>query len=254
MLANPILDGVTEKENILKEKNITEEDPIFRREFLGEWGVYDTEGLVFKTRQYKDELDFVPNEIIGGIDYGEQAYNGIVILAYNTHQKKGHVIYEDKFNRSNLTEFEERLKLAEAAAIKVINQHSLPVERFAFYVDTNEPMISNELSSKGHRVYPAYKHDRQFAIEQLSDLMRNGHLTIKKGDHVDQECDQILWPRDEATSAIIYNKGFDEDSGIHPDIIMALLYASRQFCFDCGYDGGAEVKSKETRYGSILPN
>jgi len=243
-------------QTICEEKGVTMDSPYIRREYLGEWGVYDTESQVFKTRHYWDPttpLPFTPNEIIGGVDYGEQAYNAIILIAYNTFQKKGVVIHEDKFNRSNLTEFENRLKIAEDKGRAIIKQYDLAEDRFAFYVDTNEPIISNELSSKGHRVYPAYKYDKQFAIEQLADLLRKGLITIIKDGPFDEECDQILWPRDDQTDAIIYNKGFDEDQGIHPDIAMALLYASRQFCFDCGIEGGAQVKEKEYRYGEQLP-
>ena len=55
--------------------------------------------------------------------------------------------------------------------------------------------------------------------------------------------DSILYKRDEATDAILPE--LDEDLGIHPDAMMALLYASRQYFHDIGLDAGGESKEKK---------
>jgi hypothetical protein len=68
-------------------------------------------------------------------------------------------------------------------------------------------------------------------------------MVIPAKGALDDEMDSILYKRDEGTDAIIPE--LDEDLGIHPDIMMALLYASRQYFHDLGIEAGGESKEKK---------
>ena len=79
------------------------------------------------------------------------------------------------------------------------------------------------------------------AIEQLAEWCRLGRIVIPEGGELADEFEQILHPRDEQDNIL---PGMDDS--YHPDITMALLYAFRQFLFDCGEDLGGESKNKQS--------
>ena len=82
------------------------------------------------------------------------------------------------------------------------------------------------------------------AIEQLAEELRTGRMVIPLHGALDDEMDSILYKRDEGTDAILPE--LDEDLGIHPDAMFALLYASRQYFHELGLSTGGESKDKQT--------
>ncbi len=70
------------------------------------------------------------------------------------------------------------------------------------------------------------------------------YLVLKLQGAVDEGMDSILYKRDEGTDAILPE--LDEELGIHPDDMMALLYASRQYFHDLGIEAGGQSKDKKT--------
>jgi hypothetical protein len=79
------------------------------------------------------------------------------------------------------------------------------------------------------------------AIEQLADYCRSGKIVIPENGAIADEYEQTLYKRDD-----LDNITSEIDDSYHPDITMALLYASRQFFFDCGEETGGESKNKQT--------
>jgi hypothetical protein len=65
-------------------------------------------------------------------------------------------------------------------------------------------------------------------------------MNIEDGE-VANEFEQTLYKRDDQD-----NITSELDEGYHPDITMALLYASRQYFYDCGLDAGGESGNKKT--------
>ena len=228
-------------------KGVTRESSFIQREYYGTMGAYDTEAQVFKGRQTytipanPETLNFT--NICIGVDFGFSDYNAVVTLAYNKNARQAWILRENKFNHSDITGIVNVIKEHDEAAKELLMKKGLNPE-VDIFCDNNEKSIIAELKRNyGVRAYPAWKHDKAMAIEQLAEELRTGRMVIPAKGALDDEMDSILYKRDEGTDAIIPE--LDEDLGIHPDIMMALLYASRQYFHDLGIEAGGESKEKK---------
>ena len=228
-------------------KGVTRESSFIQREYYGTMGAYDTEAQVFKGRQTytipanPETLNFT--NICIGVDFGFSDYNAVVTLAYNKNTRQAWVLRENKFNHSDITGIVNVIKEHDEAAKELLMKKGFNPE-VDIFCDNNEKSIIAELKRNyGVRAYPAWKHDKAMAIEQLAEELRTGRMVIPAKGALDDEMDSILYKRDEGTDAIIPE--LDEDLGIHPDIMMALLYASRQYFHDLGIEAGGESKEKK---------
>lgn len=244
MRDNPYIPNVNEAlEDICRKKGLTMDSPLIQREYLG-LIVYDTEALVYKGYStYSGAIPntFIPERVYIGVDFGFSDYNAIVAVAANTTQKKAYVLSEEKFNKATVTDIVDAVNRAMNKSKDFIIQRNKNVDINScinIFCDTNEKSIAYEL----YQTYRlpancAYKYDKDMAIEQLAEWMRNGTLSIPKDGVIANECEQTVHPRDVETDAIL--PGYDDDV-FHPDALDALLYASRQFAFDIGDDTGGQ--------------
>lgn len=247
MKDNPFIPNVdAEIKRICAEKGLTEDSPLIQREYYGRIA-YDTEAQIFKGfKTYSGDVPeaFVPDHIYGGNDFGFSDYNGVVQLVGNVETKQGFVIFEKKFNKSTITEIinQTRTGFEEATMFALKRNKGFDLSNRGIYTDDNEKSIAYEMhTTYGLPAWTAYKYDRDMAIEQLSEWCRTGRIIIPENGQIADEFEQILHPRDEQDNIL---PGMDES--YHPDITMALLYAFRQFLFDCGEDLGGESKNKKT--------
>ena len=247
MADNPFIPDVDAEINrICEEKGLTKESPLIQREYFG-LIAYDTEAQIFKDfKTYVGEVpdSFIPDHLYGGNDFGFSDFNGIVQIAGNVAEKRGYVIFEKKFNKSRVTEIIDQTKkgFEEATMFAINRNHSFDLSNRGIYTDDNEKSIAYEMNvTYGLPAWTAYKYDRDMAIEQLAEWCRTGRILIPEGGELADEFEQILHPRDEQDNIL---PGMDDS--YHPDITMALLYAFRQFLFDCGEDAGGESGNKKT--------
>ena len=234
MLDNPFIPNprkLIEEEAANKGMGIN--TPFIRREYFGEF-VADLEAIVFKDyKSYKelpDLTDFNPIGINIGGDYGYKDYNGIVTVIYN--KEKAIVLKEDKFNKANVSKIIEKMLSHYDFAVGLNKKYgwNIPVK---IYADYNEESITKELMIK-YKVpaFNCYKYDKAYAIEKLAEMSRTGRLLVPEGGLCADEMEQTLYDRDAKTDAIISELSDD----YHPDILMALLYASRRMFYDMGLD------------------
>ena len=234
MLDNPFIPNprkLIEEEAANKGMGIN--TPFIRREYFGEF-VSDLEAIVFKDyKTYKelpDLIDFNPIGINIGGDYGYKDYNGIVTVIYN--KEKAIVLKEDKFNKANVSKIIEKMLSHYDFALGLNKKYgwNIPVK---IYADYNEESITKELMIK-YKVpaFNCYKYDKAYAIEKLAEMSRTGRLLVPEGGLCADEMEQTLYDRDAKTDAIISELSDD----YHPDILMALLYASRRMFYDMGLD------------------
>ena len=247
MFKNPyISDPQLMIQDICNEKGLTVDSPLIQREFFGKIA-YDTEAQVFKGyKVYKGPVpsDFIPDHIYEGVDFGFSDYNGIVVLAANVMQRRAYVIFERKFNKSTITEIIEKVREGFENGKRFIIERNpnADLSNCNIFTDSNEKSITYELSQKyGLPAYCAYKYDKAMAMEQLADDCRTGRIQNIEGGEVANEFEQTLYKRDD-----LDNITSELDEGYHPDITMALLYASRQYFYDCGLEAGGESKNKQT--------
>ena len=247
MFKNPyIADPQLMIQDICNEKGLTIDSPLIQREFFGKIA-YDTEAQVFKgykVYQGTVPLDFIPTHIYTGVDFGYADYNGIVTMAANVDQKRAYIIFERKFNKATVSMIIDAVREGFECGKRFLIERNpnADLSNCNIFTDTNEKSITYELSQTyGLPAYCAYKYDRALAFETLAEYCRTGRILNIEGGEVANEFEQTLYKRDD-----LDNITSELDEGFHPDITMALLYASRQFFFDCGLDAGGESANKKT--------
>ena len=245
MLDNPFIPNPRKLiETEAADKGMGIDTPFIRREYFGEF-VSDTEAIVFKDyKTYKgkpDLADFNPIGINIGGDYGYKDYNGIVTVIYN--KEKALVLKEDKFNKANVSKIIEKMLSHYDYAVSLNNKYgwNVPIK---IYADYNEESITKELMIKYQvPAFNCYKYDKAYAIEKLAEMARTGKLLVPENGLCADEMDKTLYDRDPKTDAIISELSDD----YHPDILMALLYASRRMFYDMGLDVKYKIQEGEEK-------
>ena len=247
MRDNPFIKNVEEEiTRVCDEKGVTPDSPFIQREYFGKIA-YDTEAQVFKGyKVYNGQVppSFIPTHIYEGVDFGYADYNGIVTLAANVEQRQAYIIYERKFNKATVSDIINSVRegFENGKRFLLERNPNTDLSNCQIFTDTNEKSITYELSQTyGLPAYCAYKYDKALAIEQLAEECRTGRVMNIEGGEVANEFEQTLYKRDD-----LDNITSELDDGFHPDITMALLYASRQYFYDCGIEAGGESKNKQT--------
>lgn len=228
-------------EELCKNKGITRDAPFIRREYYGEIGAYDTEAQVmkgYKTYGKDAPLDFVPEKVAIGIDWGFSDNNAIIALAYNN--EKARVIEERKFNRASVSEIIKQVQEVYSNSKKFLieNNKNSNISDVSLYCDTNAKEIVYELYTvQKLPAYCAYKYNKQLAISQMSEFCRTGQIVVPADGILSDEFDRILYKRDDEDNILTE---IDEDL-YHGDAFYALLYAVRQMWFDTGHELGGQA-------------
>ena len=249
MFENPYIPNAEEQlEKICEEKGLTEESDFIQREYFGVIA-YDTEAQVFKGYQTYEEIpeDFMPTDVVIGVDFGFSDYNGVVSLAFNRNTMECYAFHENKFNKSTSTaviecikNHYENAKMFMVDRAKKLNK-DVDLSDITIVTDSNEKTICYELSvNEKLPAYPCYKYDKVMAISQLSDWCRTGKIKVPKDGYLAEEFDMTVYKRDDND-----NITSEIDDSYHPDIADALLYASRQMWFAVGAEGGGISKDQK---------
>lgn len=227
-------------EELCKNKGITKDAPFIQREYYGVIGAYDTEAQVmvgYKTYNTDTPLDFVPDKVAIGIDWGFSDNNAIIALAYNN--EKSRVIEERKFNRASVSEIIKQVQEVYSNSKKFLieNNKNANIADVSLYCDTNAKEIVYELYTvQKLPAYCAYKYNKQLAISQMSEFCRTGQIVVPADGILSDEFDRILYKRDDEDNIL---PEIDEDL-YHGDAFYALLYAVRQMWYDTGHELGGQ--------------
>ena len=249
MFENPYIPNPEEQlQKICEEKGLTEESDFIQREYFGVIA-YDTEAQVFKDYKTFETVpeDFMPTDIVIGVDFGFSDYNGVVSLAFNKDTMECYAFNENKFNKSTssaviecVKNHYENAKLFMVDRAKKLNKDA-DLTNITIVTDSNEKAICYELSMNNKLpAYPCYKYDKVMAISQLSDWCRTGKIKVLKDGYLAEEFDMTVYKRDDND-----NITSEIDDSYHPDIADALLYASRQMWFAVGAEGGGISKDQK---------
>ncbi len=218
-----------------KKRGISEDDPFIKREYFGDMEAFDTETQVFKDYKTYNQLpsDIIPTNIYIGVDFGFSDFNGVVALVADANKRKAFVFNnEKKFNKSSVSDIAKAITDTREEVLKwaLSKNPKFELNKLQVITDTNEKSISYELvTTYGIKnVFTAYKYDKQEAISQLSEWLRNGTITIPENGECANECENTMYKRDDNDNILA---DIDDDL-FHPDIMDALLYVSRQYAFD----------------------
>lgn len=248
MIDNPFIpDAIGEIRRICNLKGVTEEHSLIQREYFGKIA-YDVEAQTFAGFQFynPDNLENVlweikPNQIYIGNDYGWTANNAIIGLAANTETQRGVVFFEAKFNKATVTNIVEQNKKALQAGTDILIRFNAELNNIGIYGDTSDQSIIYEMSQTyGLPAYRCYKYDRDSAIAQLAEECRTGRILVPDNGVLADEFAQTLYKRDDDDNLTTEL----DDETFHPDAIFALLYASRQYFFDCGLRDDGELNGE----------
>ena len=238
---NPYIPNYSEFiEELCKNKGITKDAPFIQREYYGVIGAYDTEASVFKdykTYNADEPLDFVPEKVYIGIDWGFEDNNSIIALAASN--EKARVIEERKFNRASISEIIKQIGEVYSNSKKFLieNNKNANISDVNIYCDTNNKELIYELYSvQKLPAYCCYKYNKAMAISQMSEFCRTGQIVVPEDGILADEFDRTLYKRDEEDNVL---SEIDDDL-FHPDSVFALLYAVRQYWFDYGKPLGGE--------------
>ena len=247
---NPfIVDYKTVLDDIKAKKGLTDNSPLFIREYLGRI-CYDDDAMVFRMsdsniytdeqlRQWVDSQPTADIKFTAGLDYGFSDSDAFVIICYSESSNEKFVLYEYKMNRTGITELATAIK---EGINKVINnpifnkqkimyngpfQETTPdIDKFFYiYCDTNEQKISVELRNQyGLNTNNAYKYDKGLAIELLQEEIRRGDFKLpSKSSIFYDESLKTIWKRDDNDNL---TREIDDDA-YHPDMMDAIIYALR---------------------------
>ena len=239
-LDNPFIPN---RENVIsdvcRENGCTEDSAFIQREYKGILGVYDSDAMIFKG--YKTH-SLTPEQIkttvwdrcYVSVDWGFNDHASIVVSVVSG--KNMYVIW-DWAKRGCATS--DTMKMVKETYDKYNGE--LKLKRAPMVIcDTNPKENVYELAKTyGLPAYSAYKHNKDMAIDQLACWLRTGAIQIPgiEESWLKHEAETTLWKRDPDTDKITH---VIDDDFAHPDSMMALLYASRQFDNDVLMTGNSK--------------
>ena len=216
-------------EGVCKEHGVTVEAPFVQREYYGNMEAFDVDAMIF--RGYK-KIDKLPQQTYDyawiGVDWGYEDKAAVISMV--AKGKQAYITRSWAESKKSISEICDVIK-SQLEELK-----KLSIARAPWVIcDTNEKSAVYELyqTYKIQNAYCAYKYDKDMAMEQLSEWCRNDTIFVVDGnsnDAIINDMENGLWKRDEETDAITHEIADDE---YHMNAAFALLYASRQFDYEC---------------------
>lgn len=213
-------------------RGITEQDPTYRRESLGQW-VPDGDALAFKFSHDRNTYENLPPGeyiYILGADIGWLDSDAIAILGYNFEDKNVYLIEEHVKAKQGITDF--------VNDIKYFIEKYKPV-RMVMDAGALGKKIQEEIRQR-HGIFleAAEKNRKMEFIELLNDDLRTGRIKVKRDSRFAEDC--FLVQKD------LTNPARPKISDVyHTDIGDSFLYSWRE----CKHYL-AEKKPNEPRLGT----
>lgn len=230
-------------EKVLKEKGLTWESVLARREYGGEW-IYDDDLLLYPEFHCYNPREAYPSfnidQVLFGIDYGVGDHDTLIGIAWDSTERRGYVFHEDKFNRldikdrtvSQLQFLESRIISAWEEALAFFPSLS-PKEankRILWDADDNEQRVTDHFNLNLRlKQYPelrlnivnAHKTQKVQMFDKIRDLLRTAHLLFIEGGVCANEATKTVLKR--GPNGQVYPEV--DMKTFHPDALPALRYA-----------------------------
>jgi hypothetical protein len=233
---NPFIpDCEKQLEMIRKDKNLSETDPLYIREYLGRIA-YDDDALVLRLT---DANAFVDSELAswiasqpvtdirfsGGLDFGFEDADALAIICYSITRPERWLVYEWKANRKGTAEIAEAVN----AGIEYVRTHSLfsklVNKEFDIHADTGGNAITPfDLNNTYHLpIQAAYNQEKEMAFELMQDEVRRGFFKCRRDGPLWDESLKTIYKRNEQDQL---TREIDDET-YHPDQMRAVHYAMR---------------------------
>ena len=221
-------------EEVCQENGCTPESAFIQREYFGRMDAYDTDSLVIKKYSFvsQDQL----NRLGPTMDYG------YILVDWGWEDKPAVVSAVVKDSRMYIVDcWSENHNGITAISNICKQQYENLNNRWNFVHPVKTIADNNEKSAvwdlydiyKIPNVFCAYKSDKNEALEQLNDLFSSNKITIVdtlQESAIVEDCKSTVWIRDEETDKVLHTD--IDDSLYHPNALMAVLYGSREFCYE----------------------
>ena len=232
-------------EHALSVKNryeISEDDPRWRREYLGQW-VTDTDELVYAYSKCKaaGKCFWTPERtrdnpcglskpldqwrLIMGLDFGYEDMNAIVVAAYSEHTRELRHVYDFKKNHMTIDEFGEEIQ-------RTVDLYGQPDIIVGDKGSLGGVLYIQELNSRyGLSIIEAEKREKTDHIELLNSDFYAGRVSIIFGSDLDHELCGLQWDLSKESKAVLTRKGrLKEDPNCANHLCDAFLYLWR-YCY-----------------------
>ena len=208
---------------------VTPDSMFIRREYFGDVNAYDDEAIYIK-KYFKQEppKDKLYHYAYVGIDWGYEDKAAVVAMIADKNDKKMYIVKDWSEAKKGITEISSKVQ----EMVKYLKENYKLDREPQVICDTNEKSAAQDLYTTYHipNVTLAYKYDKDYALDQLSDWFAASTVVISDNAKATiEDADNMIWKRDEDTDAIIHE--LDEDA-YHGNAMMAVLYCSRQFAYD----------------------
>lgn len=200
---------------VRRRRGITENNPTYRRESLGEW-VQDSDALVYRFNRDKNRFTSPPSgpmDYIFGIDIGFNDADAIAVLGYSHLDKNVYLIEEWVKNKQNITQL-----------VNKINELKKKYDPVKMVMDAGAlgKKIQEEIKQR-HSLYieAADKTRKLEFIELLNDDLRTGRFLAYADSRFEQDSYLVQWDYSNPDKPKISDT-------YHTDIGDAVLYAWRE--------------------------
>jgi hypothetical protein len=233
---NPFIpDHETALADIRKEKNLTENDPLYIREYLGRIA-YDDDALVLRLGEKNaftdaDLVAWIKGQPVtdvrftSGLDFGFEDADAFEIIAYSVSKPERFLVYEWKARRQGTED------IAEACRNGIAYLQTSPIFRevvnkdLQIWADTGGNAITPYDLSTTYKlpIQAAFKAEKEMGFELLQGEVRTGNFKARKDGPFWEECLKTIYKRDEQDNL---TRTIDDET-FHPDAIPATIYGMR---------------------------
>jgi len=196
----------------MKQRGWEQDNPVFRREWLGEW-VHDDASLVYCYDSIKNDYDELPSgewRYIIGVDLGYDDATAISVVAYCPQHPAAYLVEDYKGSSLDVSR-----------VIDTLQRYVDKYKPLKIVADTGGlgKMIVEEMRKRSRmNIHAAQKTDKRAHVEMLKDDLRCGRFFAKKSSHFAQEAALLQW--DES--------GDKEDDRFENHACDATLYSHRE--------------------------
>lgn len=215
----------------------TDDDPAWRREYLGEW-VTDATDLVYSWAGYKDKCSWSPQRtrdnpsglpqnlgpwhFVLGIDLGFVDDSALVLCAYSEQLKELRHVYDFKAPGLTVDAFIDEL-------YNVLDRYGRPEAIVADTAGGGSKMLVETLNQRyGLGVEPAKKTEKQDHIELVNSDFSLGRIKILPDSDLANELSGLQWDLSKDSKIKLARTGrLREDPACPNHLCDALLYLYR---------------------------
>lgn len=215
----------------------TDDDPAWRREYLGEW-VTDSTDLVYSWASHKEKCSWYPTKQRGnpsglphdlgpwhfvlGIDLGFVDDSALVLCAYSETTKEMRHVYDYKAPGLTIDAFIEVL-------FDVIDRYGRPEAIVADTAGGGSKMLVETLNQRyGLGIEPAKKTEKQDHIELVNSDFSTGRIKIIPDTDLAMELSGLQWDLSKDSKIKLARTGrLREDPACPNHLCDALLYVYR---------------------------